>query len=145
MALPAFNDNGDLPEGVHLASLDEIVRRFGTATPQRQNVTARLLRIHQLLLATGKLERLILYGSYVTVKAEPNDVDIFLVMAGDFDIDEHTGETRDLFSHIIAQRRFGASIFWVNRQTSFANVEDLIAGWQTKRDLTRRGIVEVQL
>jgi hypothetical protein len=29
MPLPAFNENGDLPEGVHKASLDEVIARFG--------------------------------------------------------------------------------------------------------------------
>jgi hypothetical protein len=47
------------------------------------------------------------------------------------------------FSHDSAQGQFGASIFWVNAGTSFADVEDLIVGWQTRRDLRRRGIVEV--
>jgi hypothetical protein len=37
----------------------------------------------------------------------------------------------------------GASIFWVNAETSFADTEGLIIGWQTRRDLQRRGIVEV--
>jgi hypothetical protein len=30
-----------------------------------------------------------------------------------------------------------------NAETSFADAEDLIIGWQTRRDLQRRGIVEV--
>jgi len=36
----------------------------------------------------------------------------------------------------------GASIFWVNADTSFADTEDVIIGWQTRRDLQRRDIVE---
>jgi hypothetical protein len=30
MALPEFNEAGDLPRGVHRATLDEVVRRFGS-------------------------------------------------------------------------------------------------------------------
>ncbi len=52
-------------------------------------------------------------------------------------------ETQGLFRHGAAQSEFGASIFWVNAGTSFADMEDLIVGWQTRRDLQRRGIVEV--
>ncbi|MGH9835298.1 MAG: DUF6932 family protein, partial [Blastocatellia bacterium] len=122
---------------------EEIVARFGATTPQRRLVTARLLGIYQLVKATGKLDRFIIYGSYVTAKPEPNDVDIFLVMTEEFEVDELTGETLIIFSHIQAQHDLGASVFWVNRATSFANVEDLIVGWQTKRDLSRRGIIEV--
>jgi len=123
--------------------MDEVIARFGAGTPQRQAVTASLLRIFNLVKATGKLERFIIFGSYVTAKADPNDVDIFLVMAEDFNVDDQTGETREVFSHAQAQRRFGASVFWVTRGTSLANIDDLVAGWQTKRDQTRRGIVEV--
>jgi predicted nucleotidyltransferase len=143
MPLPDFDSKGDLPEGVHQATIDEVVKRFGSGTSQRQAVTARLLRIYQLVKATEKLERFIIFGSYITGKPEPNDVDIFMVMAEEFDVDSVEGELRDLFSNMKAQQRFEASVFWVNGATSIANVEDLIAGWQTKRDLTRRGIVEV--
>jgi hypothetical protein len=37
----------------------------------------------------------------------------------------------------------GASVFWVNAETSFADAEDLIIGWQTCRDLQQRGFVQV--
>ncbi len=143
MPLPTFNARGDLPEGVHQATLAEVVARLGQGAPSRQRATAALLLIHQLVSATGLLDRFVIYGSYVTDKPAPNDVDIFLVLAAEFDIEQLTGETRILFSHSLAQQHFGTSVFWVNRSTSFANVEDLIEGWQTKRDLTRRGIVEV--
>jgi hypothetical protein len=52
-------------------------------------------------------------------------------------------EAQCLFQHDTADRVLGASIFWVNAATSFADTEDLIIGWQTRRDLQRRGIVEV--
>jgi hypothetical protein len=64
-------------------------------------------------------------------------------MAEDFDMDDQAGETHEVFSHGRAQHHFGASVFWVTRGTSLANIDDLVAGWQTKRDQTRRGIVEV--
>ncbi|HXG94438.1 MAG TPA: hypothetical protein VNN73_18995 [Blastocatellia bacterium] len=143
MPLPNFNDKGELPEGMHRATIEEVIVRFGSGTPQRQAVTARLLRIYGLAKATGQLDRFIIFGSYITAKPEPNDVDIFLVMAQEFDVDEIIGEARDLFLHSRAQQQFGASVFWVNRATSIANIEDLVVGWQTKRDQTKRGIVEV--
>jgi len=42
MALPEFNEFGDLPVGVHRATLEEVLERFGTGTQQRQLVTTRL-------------------------------------------------------------------------------------------------------
>jgi hypothetical protein len=143
MPIPDFDDNGDLPAGVHRASMEEIVARFGSITQARRLATASLLEIYRLVKDTRKLDRFIIYGSYVTAKPNPNDVDIFLVMTEEFEVDELTDETRVIFSHDRAQHDLGASVFWVNRATSFANVEDLIIGWQTKRDLSRRGIIEV--
>jgi hypothetical protein len=71
MPLPAFNSRGDLPEGVYKASRDQVVARFGHGTPQRQLVTTRLRHIYALAHATGKLQRFVIFGSYVTAKLEP--------------------------------------------------------------------------
>jgi hypothetical protein len=48
MPLPAFDEQGDLPVGVHQATLDEVLTRFGHDTSQRQLVTAQLVRIYEL-------------------------------------------------------------------------------------------------
>jgi hypothetical protein len=130
---------------VHQATLDEVIALFGTGTPQRQAVTARLLHLYNLVKATNYLERFIIFGSYVTTKPAPNDVDIFLVMAEAFDVNDWREETRAVFAHAQAQSRFGASVFWATRSTSRPNIESLLTAWQTTRDQTRRGIVEVIL
>jgi hypothetical protein len=117
--------------------------QFGTGTPQRQAVTASLLRLYNLVKATNHLERFIIFGSYVTTKLAPNDVDLFLVMAEAFDVNDWEEETRAVFAHAQAQSRFRASVFWVTRSTSRTNIESLPTAWQTTRDQTRRGIVEV--
>ena len=143
MPVPPFNTQGELPEGIHHATMDEVIARFGTGTPQRQLLASYLLRIYALVSATGKLERFIIFGSYVTATANPNDVDVFLVMGEAFNVDEVSGETRIIFSHAQAQSRLRASVFWATRSTSMTNIDDLLVGWQTKRDQTRRGIVEV--
>ena len=143
MPLPPLNGHGELPEGVYQATLDEVIVQFGTGTPQRQAATARLLRLYNLVKATNRLERFIIFGSYVTTKSAPNDIDIFLVMAETFDVNDWGEETRVVFAHAQAQSRFGASVFWVTRSTSRPNIESLLTAWQTTRDQTRRGIVEV--
>ena len=71
-----------------------MIARFGHGTPQRQLLTTRLLRIYDLARGTGKLERFVIFGSYVTAKPNPNDVDIILIMRDDFrepECDEETG------------------------------------------------------
>jgi hypothetical protein len=56
MALPEFNEFGDLPAGRHAAALSEVIARFGAGTPQRMAVTDRLHRIYALAVATGHLD-----------------------------------------------------------------------------------------
>jgi hypothetical protein len=116
---------------------------FGHGTARPVIITARLERIYALARRTGALQRFILFGSYVTAEPNPRDIDIFLVMRGGFQPCEAPPEAQLLFRQGTAQSELGASIFWVNAETSFADTEDLIIGWQTRRDLQRHGIVEV--
>src|SRR5262249_36223739 len=111
MPLPAFDSRGDLPEGVHKAALDEVVARFGHGTPQRQVVTARLRRIYELVRATGKLQRFIIFGSYVIAKLELNDIDILIVVGDDFRDQDYDPEVFPMFDHQRAQQELGASFF----------------------------------
>jgi len=144
--LPYFDSKGELPEGVYQATMDEVIARFGAGTPQRQAVTANLLRIFDLARATGKLERLIIFGSYVTAKPDPNDVDILLVMRDDFSLAACDEKTRVLFDHQEAARAFGASVFWIRpSMLILETLDEFTQHWQIKRDRTRRGIVEVRV
>ena len=144
MPLPELDSHGDLPVGVHQASLDEVIARFGHGTPQRQLVTTRLLRVLKLAEGTGKLERFIIFGSYVTAKPNPNDVDIILIMRDDFREPECDEETAPVFHHLRAQAELGASVFWTAPcGVLLETVDQFIAHWQLKRDHSRHGIVEV--
>ena len=88
MLLPPFENTGDLPAGLHRAPLREVLARFGAGTARRQEVAARLLRVYESARATDGLARFIIFGSFVTSKPDPNDVDIILVMRDDFDLGE---------------------------------------------------------
>src|SRR5436190_7492394 len=68
MALAAFNSIGDLPPGIHRATLEEVIIRFGGGTSQRGDATATLVQVMRLAQTTGKLDRLIVFGSYVSNK-----------------------------------------------------------------------------
>jgi hypothetical protein len=45
---PDFNDNGDLPPGIHQATLVEVIEHFGKDTLQRRTMARRLERIYTL-------------------------------------------------------------------------------------------------
>ena len=66
--------------GVYPVTLAEVLSRFGGGTAQRQAVAGRLVRIYQLAVSTGFLARFVVFGSFVTAKPEPRDVDVILVM-----------------------------------------------------------------
>jgi hypothetical protein len=83
------------------------------------------------------------FGSFVTTKPEPNDVDIFLLMEDTFDVSQLTGEVRLLFEHAAARAHFGASIFWLRRLAACNGEQATIEYWQIKRDGSQRGIVEI--
>jgi hypothetical protein len=144
MPSPQLNCAGELPEGVHQATIDEVIAQFGRGTSQRQAVTARLWRIYRLARATGKLERLILFGSYITAKPDPNDVDIILVRR--FDVHTCDEESQMLFDHPRATETFGASVFWIRPALLvLETLEEFITHWQITRDQTCHGIVEVRV
>jgi hypothetical protein len=134
---------GDLPLGVHPASLGELVARFGVSTPARKLLTLRLERIYRLAGATNHLLRFVIFGSFVTSKPDPNDVDVFMLMDDNFDIGALTGEAVLLFDHPAAQVHFGCSVFWIRRLAAFGGEQVAIEDWQIKRDGSRRGIVEI--
>jgi hypothetical protein len=115
MALPAFNEEGDLPPGVHRATMSEVLERFGQGSVQRRAVARRLERVYELVTSTGHMARFVVFGSFVTAKDEPNDVDIILLMEDTFDLASVKGEAAVPFQHMEADAYFGASVFWTRR------------------------------
>lgn len=143
MALPAFNDEGDLPPGVHRAPLSEVLKRFGRGSVRRCAVSERLKRLYQLVTSTNQLARFVVFGSYVTAKDDPNDVDIVLLMEDTFDLAAVTGEAALVFQHMEADAHFGASVFWTRRAGAIGGEQAMIDYWQVRREGGRRGIVEI--
>ena len=145
MALPNLNHAGELPIGIYQATIDEVIAQFGSGTLQREIVTARLQRIYQIVNDTGNLQRLIIFGSYVTAKPEPNDVDVVIIFNDDFNLTVCSDEAKRLLNHQQAENEFGASIFWIRPSLLlFETLDEFIESWQVKRDGTRRGIIEVR-
>lgn len=104
---PEFDDNGDLPVGIHQATINEVVRHFGAGSLQRRLVAQRLERIFTLAISTGQVARFIVFGSFVTTKPEPGDVDIFMLMEDSFDSNQVRGEAGILFDHQSAKMYWG--------------------------------------
>jgi hypothetical protein len=143
VSLPAFSATGDLPIGVHPTSLREALAHFGVGSPQRKAVAARLERIYQIARSSGHVARFVVFGSFVTDKLEPNDVDVFLLMEDSFDSSQLTGDLQLLFDHTAAQDHFGASVFWLRRLAAIGGEKATVEDWQAKRGGGQRGIIEI--
>jgi hypothetical protein len=143
--LPQLNENGDLPPGVHAAGWTEIELRFRTGNGARVRAISTLKHLHELAVRTGALSFFYVFGSFVSAAHTPRDVDLILVMRGDFRLEDCPRESLTLFSHADAEARYGASIFWLREgMVPDAAMREFLRVWQTKRDGTVRGILEVE-
>ncbi len=141
--LPAFDEHGNLPEGMHPAIEEEVFVRFTASSARRRWLGERLRNLITTAKATGRLARLILWGSFVTAKESPNDLDLLLVMTADFDLTKIPEETQALFDHARARLRFHADVFWTKASMDPSVLNMWLDTYQAGKDFTRRGIVEV--
>lgn len=84
--IPAFDDNGYLPAGLHPATLAEVAVRFGTESEVRRVQLESLRWLVDLAQRAG-VERLVVNGSFTTDVLEPNDVDCVLLIGANFPSD----------------------------------------------------------
>lgn len=143
MSLPPLDATGNLEPGIYRCTATEVMQRFAIGSARRRLVGLRLQRILALLSQCEHVARIIVFGSFVTSKPDPADVDVFLVMEDSFDLVEAAGELRIVFDHAAAQSRLGASIFWVRRTACFPSEDEMVAGWGQRRDGAFRGIIEI--
>lgn len=129
--------------GVHLSTLAHLSAAFGCASRERQILFERIARIYRIAASTRHLARFVVFGSFVSRKPVPDDVDIFMVFDDAFDASACDHETTMLLDHATADTYFGASVFWLRRPAAFGGEQATIEFWQTKRDGSRRGIVEI--
>ena len=138
-ALPAFDGTGNLPPGIYQVSAQEIVSRFcqGEVREHWGHVLQEILRLAR---STEQLEAYI-FGSFVTAKTAPADLDLFLVMSSDFSSNAVEGRARLVFDRSRAAMVWGSCLYWITARTDRA---PFLAVWQLRRDGGQRGIVEVQ-
>jgi hypothetical protein len=133
--LPAFDDFGYLPHGIHLCSLDEVVERFGSGSAEREVETQELCDFVEWARRSG-IRRVIVNGSYVTSKEVPNDVDIVALPGADYPCGEtECGRLENRWPFL--------QVFVA---TNDADVEQWALGdFGTDRHRRPKGVVEVML
>jgi hypothetical protein len=74
MPIPSLSKNGELPPGVHVASLAEVEQDFGSSNDRRKLLMKGLLQAVEVLKAGG-VSKIFIDGSFTTEKEDPNDID----------------------------------------------------------------------
>ena len=132
--IPEFNENGYLPPGVHLATLDEIAARFGQESELRQAQMDSIRWLVDLVMKAG-VQPIVINGSFVTDAFEPNDVDCAVLPVADFPRDPTAAVDLSeglpfIDLHLVEAKEFAILI------------EQLYA---TDRDSVPKGVIEVVL
>src|SRR5688500_12063989 len=76
--LPPFDEFGNLPAGIHVCTVPELIARFGTCSDERITEINELVRFIDEARVAG-VRRLLVNGSFVTAKTSPNDVDVVVL------------------------------------------------------------------
>ena len=130
--IPPYNDDGYLPAGIHLAKLEEISARFGQGSDLRHAQMESVKWLVDLARRAGAT-RIVLNGSFVTDKFEPNDVDCVLLIGSDFPLDA------------LAETELLAGLPFINLELvdeiGFQQLTERT--FATDRNLVKKGIVEV--
>jgi hypothetical protein len=133
--LPPFDDFGNLPQGIHRCSLDELVARFGIGSEEREAETNELVLFIEAAKAAG-VRRLLVNGSFVTEKRSPNDVDIVCLPGTDYPRQSQPLDSDELvwpFLQVIIAADDADFEAWATRQ------------FATDRRRRPKGVVEVML
>jgi hypothetical protein len=148
MPIPALDQDGLLPVGVHECTLSEIRSRFGSfqTSDQRPRQFARLETFVAEASATGLIRVLIVDGSFVTQKPSPNDIDLIVVVESKHDFSSDIGpRAYNILSKNSVRRRFGFDLL-VARENS-VEYNDWVEFFQQVRlePGRRKGILRLRL
>jgi magnesium chelatase family protein len=76
-------------------------------------------------------------------KSAPGDVDLLLIVAGDFEPMQAPAPARVLFDHGRAEAELGAHIFWLRNSLGRTLIEQFLEVYGTNRDGKARGVLEI--
>ncbi len=142
-SIPEFRSDGYLPPGLYSATEAEILFRFGAPTRRRRRLALRVRRWIELARKTCA-RRLLLDGSFVTAKDEPNDVDAVVLLSTTFQdlLDESMEAALELEEMLLTRRH--EEIFAAEDDTDWQEWAEFFSRTR-EADGRRKGLVEVQL
>ena len=136
--IPEFNEDGLLPPGIHRAPLDEFKERFVRfdRSDRRLRVYEGLERLLNEIQQTSVVKRIIVVGSFVTAKAEPNDFDCILVVESSAVDRQLNPFEYQLISHRMVRRVFKGDVLAAEEDSEA--LDRLLKFFQTARGSTGR-------
>lgn len=141
--IPPFRPDGYLPEGVHVCAEADVIFRFGSSSRQRRRLALRLRRWIELGQQVGA-KRLLVDGSFVTAKEEPQDVDTVILLPQNFTWQVEQGHSAALELEKMLLTRHPEEIFAAEDETDW---EEWVTFFSLTREADRRrkGLVEISL
>lgn len=146
--LPEFDSFGDLPPGIHMASVAEFEARFGQFSTSDRRI--RLLVIFKRLLemaeVSGIVNRIIVGGSYVTANPQPNDIDLVILLSEEVEPGELMPHQYNVTRRSALRRVLkGTDIDVVVARQGSTQAKIAVEFLQTNRDNKSVGVVEVRV
>jgi hypothetical protein len=120
MPIPPLDQHGLLSAGIHDCTLDELKDRFGAfqISDQRPKLFQKFLVFVTEAQAARFARCLLIDGSFVTAKANPNDIDLVLVLPLTHDLTSDLSPAQyNLVSKRSVQKRYGFDIVAVRENT----------------------------
>ena len=145
MVLPEFTAEGELPPGVHFAEWQEFQSRFCSSSPRRLWLSDRFRTLLELAATNGELRRVFVWGSFVTSKPAPRDIDILLIMNEVFEVARMPASAQAVFDSVRAKLLFESDVFWARVSIGDEMLDLWLDTYQVSRSFRKRGIVEVTL
>jgi hypothetical protein len=104
-----------------------------------------LRTILELAASGGRLRRAFVWGSFVTAKPSPRDLDILLIMSDDFEVEQMSASAQVVFDSTRAKLQFESDVFWARASIGQEVLDLWLDTYQTSRSFRKRGIVELEL
>jgi hypothetical protein len=150
--IPALED-GVLPDGIHDCTADEVEAAFGRfqRSDRRIRLTERLKAYLAAAARSGIVVAVIIDGSYVTAKDEPEDIDLIVVRRDGVDVTHLRPFEYNAVSKAEIRRAYKFDVFSVvdrsndlaNRIAFFSQVNPKKPNTYTTR--TTKGLLRVLL
>ena len=147
MPIPPLDANGLLPPGIHDATLDELEEAFGgPGAGSRRRALMKSLRSYLAEVKQWRMmEELLIDGSFVTDKPDPDDIDLLLVLPVGYELTRVVSPYEyNLRSHRMIRKRFGFDLFAV--RSNSADYDRFVQHFSQVRERPglRKGIIRVR-